>query len=227
MSSNLKVFKNQRFTSGEKEERESKFYGKNALGFAWRPGQEEFELLIDSCVIDGAGVAEGLKLSFCRNVRVLNTTIIGGYEDCVDIVRGSNITFENCKFISSKKTKQHITCKGGAQGVSFINCQFINAFRHWWNGACIDLGNWTDYDDVDRPKTRNILIKNCKLSGVLFPVLYRKLYSECPKVYGSNGLGFSIPGIFVKIFWFIQRKNLFGNRRRFGQSNLKVFDIEK
>jgi hypothetical protein len=220
------VLENQVFSSDVCEKTESKFNGLNALGFSWRPGQEMFSLEIKSCKIDGLGVAEGLKLSFCRNVKVIDSTIIGGYEDCVDIVRGENITFENCDFIANSGTKQHITCKCGAKNIVFKNCNFIGSFRNWWDGACIDLGNWGDYDDVDRPKVRGVSIINCKLKNVMFPILYRRLYSNTPRVKSSSGFGLRVPNIFVKIFWLLQRKELIGKRRRFPENWLKVYDFE-
>ena len=227
MSSEKKVLYGKYFAPQETEGVESKFYGKNTLGFGWRPGDPEFELVIDSCTIDGGGVAEALKLSFCKNVTVKNTQVFGGYEDCVDIVRGSNITFENCTFFASDKTKQHITCKGGAKDILFKNCKFVGSFRNWWDGACIDLGNWTDYDDVERPMVRNVHIVNCSMQDVSCPVLYRRLYSETPYVSHSKGFNFNIPRFFTKAFWFLQRKGWVGKRRRFDSELLEIYDIEK
>lgn len=217
---------NQVFSSNEVEKEESKFHGLNALGFSWRPGQDKFSISIKSCTIDGSGVAEGLKLSFCRDVRVVDSTIIGGYEDCVDMVRGENLFFENCTFIANNGTKQHITCKGGAKNIVFKDCKFVGSFRHWWDGACIDLGNWGDYDDVSRPKVRDISIINCSMENVACPILYRRLYSETPTVKSSFGFGLKVPSLFVKIFWFLQRKELIGKRRRFAKDQLKVYDFE-
>jgi len=226
MSSENKVLYGKYFTAKDSESSESKFYGKNALGFGWRPGQPEFTLVIDSCTIDGGGAAEGLKLSFCKNVSVRNTQVFGGYEDCVDIVRGENISFENCTFFAGPRTKQHITCKGGAKNITFKNCKFIGSFRNWWDGACIDLGNWTDYDDVDRPMVRNVQIINCDIQNANYRVLYRRLYSETPHVHNSRGFGLNVPRIFVKSFWWLQRKAAIGTRRRFEQDQLKVYDFE-
>lgn len=214
------------FSQENLEDMQSKFNDKNALGFAWRPGQKQYALSLSNCEINGSGVSEGLKLSFCRNVYVDNCTIFGGYEDCVDIVRGENITFKNCKFIS-QKSKQHITAKGGVKNLSFINCTFVNSFSKFYDGACIDLGNWTDYDDVDRPMVRNVLIQDCRMDNVATPILYRRLYSETPKVKNSSGFKFNIPKIFVKMFWYGQRNGLLGPRRRFDPSWLEVYDFEK
>mgnify|MGYP001181212837 FL=1 len=223
----IRKFKHQKFTvkNPEKGDR-SKFTDANALGFGWRPGGKRFSVEIDSCEIDGAGGSEGLKLSFCHDIVVKNSTILGGYEDCVDIVRGSNISFENCKFIS-QGSAQHITIKAGVKNVSFKKCKFINPFRSVINGACIDLGNWADYDDVDRPKTRSISIDNCSMENIRFKALYRRLYAESPEVNSSQGFGIKVPNLFVRIFWKMQRKGWLGERRRFPESWLKVYDIEK
>lgn len=225
MSSEKKVIYG-KFFAAKSSESDSKFNDKNALGFSWRPGQPEFSLEIDSCTIDGGGVSEGLKLSFCRNVIVRNSQIIGGSEDCVDIVRGENITFENCTFFANPDTKQHITCKGGAKNITFKNCKFVGSFKNWWDGACIDLGNWTDYDDVDRPMVRNVNIENCIMQDVGARILYRRLYSETPKVSNSRGFRFNVPRIFVKLFWWLQRKGAIGPRRRFPEDWLKIYDFE-
>lgn len=177
----------------------------NALGFAWRPGQEETKILIDDCNIDANGVAEGLKLSYCKNVTVTNCTIIGGYEDCVDIVRGENIVFHNCKFIANN-TKHHFTIKCNVNGVKIIDCEFINEFNNILDGACVDLGNWGDYNTEDLPKTRNIEIINCKLTNFrkIKKIITRRLYAETPSVK-SEGFVLNIPKIFVSLFWSYKR----------------------
>jgi hypothetical protein len=187
----------------------SKFNGTqddNALGFGWRPGQEEQTILIENCEIDANGVAEGLKLSYCSNVKVLNCTIIGGYEDCVDIVRGSNILFKNCKFIA-KNTKHHFTIKCMVDSVQIIDCEFINEFNNLLDGACVDLGNWADYDVEDLPKTKNIEISNCKLINFrkYKKIISRRIYAESPLVSNTSGFVLKIPQIFVKIFWSFKR----------------------
>jgi hypothetical protein len=187
----------------------SKFNGTqddNALGFGWRPGQEEQTILIENCEIDANGVAEGLKLSYCSNVKVINCTIIGGYEDCVDIVRGSNILFKNCKFIA-KNTKHHFTIKCMVAGVQIIDCEFVNEFNNLLDGACVDLGNWADYDVEDLPKTKNIEISNCKLINFrkYKKIISRRIYAESPLVSNTHGFVLKIPQIFVKIFWSFKR----------------------
>ena len=221
MSSEKKVLYGKYYVCDSQQQEESA-----ALRFGWRPGQPEFSLTIDSCTIDGGGATEGLKLSFCRNVIVQNSQIFGGSEDCVDIVRGENITFDNCTFFANPDTKQHITCKGGAKNITFKNCKFVGSFKCWWNGACIDLGNWTDYDDVDRPMVRNVHIINCDMLDVACRILYRRLYSEMPVVKNARGFRFNVPRLFVKLFWWLQRKGAIGPRRRFPESWLTIYGFE-
>ena len=226
MSFENKVYYDKYFVA-KKSEDESKFKDSNALGLGWLPGQPEFKTVIDSCVIDGRGGSEGLKLSCCRNIKIQNSQFFGGNEDCVDIVRGENIFFYNCTFSAGPDTKQHVTIKGGARNITFKKCKFKNSFKSWWNGACIDLGNWTDYDDVDRPKTRNVRIIDCQMQDVTFPVLYRRLYADSPIVQNTQGLGLIIPSRVVSIFWFLQRKGWLGKRRRFPEPRLKIYDFER
>jgi|TARA_B110000495_G_C22938954_1_gene549296 hypothetical protein len=177
----------------------------NALGFMWRPGMPKQSILIENCTIDAGPVAEGLKLSYCHDVIVKNSTIIGGFEDCVDIVRGGNITFLKCKFIS-KNTKHHFTIKCMVDDIKIVDCVFINDFRTIIDGAFVDLGNWSDYDVDNLPKTKNILISNCKFKNVSWwkQLISRRLYSETPKVNGP-GVIFRVPKFAVYIFWLIRR----------------------
>ena len=179
----------------------------NALGFMWRPGQPKESVLVENCTIDANGVAEGLKLSYCHDVMVRDCEIIGGYEDCVDIVRGGNITFERCRFISNN-TKHHFTIKCMVDGVNIIDCTFVNDFRTIIDGAFVDLGNWGDYDKEDLPKTKNILVSNCTYENVSWwkKIICRRLYAENPKINTTEGVVFKVPSIFIKIFWYIRRK---------------------
>ena len=204
---------------------ESKFNGGNALGFGWRPGRAKESISIENCVIDGRGVAEGLKLSFCHDVSVSDCIIYGGYEDCVDIVRGGNISFNNCIFISHC-SNQHITIKGGAKNIVFTDCEFRDDFKSLFNGACIDLGNWTDYDDAVRPKTRGVKIINCKFNNIKNKILARVLYADKPEVTNCDGFVLKIPTFIVKLFWWGQRKGWLGKRRRMPEAWLEVYSHE-
>lgn len=207
-----------------KEESPDALRDTSALSFCWRPGQERQSILIEDCIIDGRGASEGLKLSFCSNVYVKKCAIFGGYEDCVDIVRGTNIVFSQCTFISAQ-SKQHITAKGGAKGLTFRKCLFLQPYRKWYDGACIDLGNWTDYDDVVRPGVRDVLIDNCTMFDA-GPVLVRVLHGDSPSVSNSRGWVIKVPPLFTKLFFHLQRKGKLGKRRRFAPDDLKIYPHE-
>ena len=177
----------------------------NALGFGWRPGQQKFTLEIENCEIDANGVAEGLKLSYCTHVIVKNCTIIGGYEDCVDIVRGGYMLFDGCTFISNN-SKHHFTIKSSVDNVTIKNCTFVNNFRNLYDGALVDLGNWSDYDIDDIPKTKNIYIVDYTLKNISWykRIVARRLYANNPVIRG-DGFVLKVPRLFVWLFWKLRR----------------------
>jgi|TARA_Y100000289_G_scaffold19707_1_gene19039 hypothetical protein len=178
----------------------------SALGFSWRPGRKKQSILIKNCKIDANGASEGLKLSWCRDVLVENCTIIGGYEDCVDIVKGRDITFRNCKFIA-KNTKHHFTIKCMASNIIIKDCEFINNFNHVYDGACVDMGNWSLYDTEDLKKTQGVIIQNCSLKNMSWykKILTRRIYAKSAIIKQTSGFNLKIPRLFVKIFWAFKR----------------------
>ena len=181
---------------------------------------------IINCSIDGRGCAEGLKISFGYNILVENCEIYGGYEDCVDIVRGANITFKNCKFIACN-TKHHFTIKGGCKNILIEDCEFVNDFNKWYDGAILDIGNYCNYDQVQRPKAREVKVKNCKLTNIKFKLLSRVLYGSKPKVENTKGLTFKLPSIFTKIFFKLRNSGKLGSVTKISEEDKIVYDIEK
>ena len=177
----------------------------NALGFMWRPGMPKQKIRIEDCTIDAGPVAEGLKLSYCSDVIVKNCTIIGGFEDCVDIVRGGFMIFENCRFVS-KNTKHHFTIKCNASNITIKDCVFVNDFNKLIDGAFVDLGNWSDYDIDDSPRTKDIYIIDYKFENVSWykKIIARRLHAETPANRG-NGYILRIPRLFVWLFWKLRR----------------------
>ena len=177
----------------------------NALGFMWRPGMPKQKIRIEDCTIDAGPVAEGLKLSYCSDVIVKNCTIIGGFEDCVDIVRGGFMIFENCRFVS-KNTKHHFTIKCNASNITIKDCVFVNDFNKLIDGAFVDLGNWSDYDVDDLSRTKDIYIIDYKFENVSWykKIIARRLHAESP-VNRGNGYILRIPRLFVWLFWKLRR----------------------
>nr|BAR39922.1 hypothetical protein [uncultured Mediterranean phage uvMED] len=177
----------------------------NALGFMWRPGIPKQKIRIENCTIDAGPVAEGLKLSYCHDVIVKNCTIIGGHEDCVDIVRGGYMLFDNCRFVSNN-TKHHFTIKCQASNITIKDCVFVNDFNKLIDGAFVDLGNWSDYDVIDLPKTKEIYIVDYKFENVSWykKIISRRLYADNPVIRG-DGFVLKIPRLLVWLFWKLRR----------------------
>ena len=91
-----------------------------------------------------------------ENVSCHNLKIYGGDEDCVDIVRGSNHTFENCVFHCGD-SQQAFTIKAGASDITIKNC----TFKGKPSIGYIVLGQYSDYDFCKTIKTRRINVINC------------------------------------------------------------------
>lgn len=177
----------------------------NALGFMWRPGMPKQKIRIEDCTIDAGPVAEGLKLSYCHDVIVKDCTIIGGFEDCVDIVRGGFMLFENCRFVSNC-TKHHFTIKCQVSNVTIKDCVFVNDFNKLIDGAFVDLGNWSDYDIDNLPKTKDVYIIDYTFENVSWykKIIARRLHAEAP-VNRGEGYILRIPRLFVWLFWKLRR----------------------
>jgi hypothetical protein len=171
-------------------------------------------------VLDGRGFSEALKFSQCRYVIAFNLKIIGGTEDCIDIVRGSLYSIYRCSF--HPQGKFGITVKGGVDHVRISDCTF---YSHGIE-CDIDLGNWTNYDIVKRPKVRNILIKNCHSTDGK-PITVRVLHSDIPIIINSNVKLQVIHPFFVWCFFTMRRWGWFGGRVHVDPEELKLQEWEQ
>ena len=183
-------------------------------------------MVVRDCEIDGRGCAEGLKISFGHNIKVKNCIIHGGYEDCVDIVRGANISFKNCKFISYN-TKHHFTIKGGCKNIRIHDCEFINDFNKWYDGAILDIGNYCDYDQNPRPKVRHVQVTDCRLTNIKFKLLSRVLYGNKPVVQNTKGMVFKVPTFITNAFFNLRNEGKLGPVKNIIPADRLVYDIEK
>lgn len=166
----------------------------NALGFSACDAVH-----VHHCVISASALSEALKFSKCRQVLVEHCRIVGGYEDCLDIVRGCRYTFRECEFVAGKDTQYHATIKGGVDEVHFDHCRFAGKV----SAHSVDLGNWTDYDIVDRPETRNVFFYNCVWDR---PSTIRTIHASRPTlVFCDNARLVKWPKILVRGFWFVRR----------------------
>ena len=158
-------------------------------------------VLIRNCTIRANRVEEALKLSASKDVVVDNCVLFGGDEDALDIVRGSDYVFRNVRFIA--RGNYAVTIKGGVQRVDFINCTFEGKPK---TDYFIDLGNWSDYDVLERPKTDHVRIDdatvfaNGRVGGK--PYAVRVMHAEPPNMVGDLAI---MPGIFWKTYFAYKR----------------------
>lgn len=107
--------------------------------------------------IDGRGWKEGVKGSNLTRSGLVGDpkkllTVIGGHEDCIDVVRGANYTFGNLVLMSNKSEpcRSFVTIKGGITGAHFESVMFTGKTR-WWRD--IGIGDYQDYGYKQGPTT--------------------------------------------------------------------------
>jgi hypothetical protein len=105
---------------------------------------------------DGRGYDEAFKISNKKNVSVINATMFGGSEDCLDMVRGSSLYIKGGSY-DSDNSQQAFTIKGAVDGIHIEDVAFNGTPK---NGHIV-LGQYTDYDFHGLPKTKRITIKDC------------------------------------------------------------------
>lgn len=131
-----------------------------------------------------------LKFSNCTNVNVTNCTILGGKEDCIDAVRGSNYHITD-----STLTPEYngVTMKGSIDGIEISNVGFT---KHGTD-CDIEFGQFDNYWYIGRKPTRNISILDTNaLDGK--PLVVKVWDAEAPAVFNSNVKVIKIP----KFIWF-------------------------
>jgi hypothetical protein len=155
--------------------------------------------------------SEILKGSKRRNVVVEDSFIGGGNEDCVDMVRGENIKFQNLTVEAHEKTRVFFTLKGGIKGLTFNDVVLYGKSKWCWD---ISLGDWTNYDVDKRPKVRDIVLENVRFGDSNKRVKVLCLWSEKPTVIGGRVDIWKVPTFMVKIlFWY---------KRKFGKGHVSV-----
>jgi len=176
-----------------------------------KPDTHYFKITQDNSVIsvpyvmDGHGFAETVKISNLKNIHFSGKRIIGGYEDCLDAVRGSNYIIHDTNFVAGEKTRTFITAKGSIDSFAVINCTFTGKTKWPWD---ISLGDHTIYDNQDwkTPKMRNVyLADNRRTDGKRIKVLV--LHCEKPNTPDQNEdyLFFVIPHFIVRGLFAIKR----------------------
>lgn len=203
-----KTFNQQNTFNPESED--NKTDGLSVLRFS-----ENLHVTVNDCVIDGEVARWGGKMSKNFFVEYNNCIFKNGTARSFDMVRGGAITFNNCKFINEgvrPKIKSpyfsfnevcDIGMKGGVRDVRFNNCQFND----------ILIGDYSIYDQIDRPKARRFRFSNCRnLDGG--PIIIRGRYVEEDSIQliDTEAKMFIWPNWMTKIYWWYNRK--FGDTRK-------------
>lgn len=154
--------------------------------------------------IDGTGRREALKGSQLEHNIIARCRLIGGYEDCLDIVRGYKVNIEDCQMIAGDRTRTHITLKGGMHTVTLRRITFFGRTRWPWD---VSLGDWTGYDMVKRPPMGNVALDSLRHNdGRPVRVLCR--YTEKPQVLGGTVRLIRFPRWFIRAEWRVRQQLL-------------------
>lgn len=168
---------------------------------------------VNDCIIDGQDARWGGKASLTFGLEYNNCTFRNGTARAFDMVRGGNVVFKNCVFentvrkpVASQFTiaeQCDIGIKGGVHDVTFENCVFND----------ILLGDYSIYDQQDRPKTRRFTFINCKNANG-GPIIVRGRYFDKSTLHFVNTPAkvWIWPNLLTKLYWWYNRT--FGDKRK-------------
>lgn len=153
----------------------------------------------DGLYLDGSNNAETLKGSNISDCTVRDFTLIGGYEDCIDCVRGSNYAFIGGSLIAGQKTRTFVTLKGGIDGVVLSDITMSGKCKWWWD---ISLGDHTIYNQGRLLNQKNIVISNVRKVAPVRKVRILVIDCERPTITDSNAVVIKVPRI---VAWMLMR----------------------
>ena len=181
--------------------------------FALEVGPGQRPCIIRNCVIDAGTGDWALKSSLSFDLLVENCRIIGGAKRALDMVRGGDIYFKDCKFENGNARPRvtskwwptmycDIGLKGGMRDITFENCQMNDLF----------LGDYTLYDQIDRPRVRRIYLINCTNPNG-GPIIVRGRYCVTNPIIATNTQVDMLvwPKSIVSVYWWYNHK--FGDKR--------------
>lgn len=161
----------------------------------------ESDTVYENIFLNGTKDAETIKGSNIQNAVLKKFDIIGGYEDCIDCVRGNNYVFEEGILRTSPKTRVFITLKGGIDGVEMKNLLLIGRTKFPWD---ISLGDHTIYNKGRLMNQKNILISDVSRYDKK-PVRILVMDSARPEVRDSRVRFIRIPKPIVRVWFMILR----------------------
>lgn len=138
-----------------------------------------------------------LKFSNCSNVLVKDCQIVGGKEECVDIVRGDDYVLQG--LVLEPKGQAAIVIKGAVVNYKIIDCEFLSHGKK----QDIELGQFDNYWTFGRKPTRGGAIVNVRARDGK-PVKVVLWDAEKPEIINSNVKIVKMPKIVV-LGYFIFR----------------------
>lgn len=176
---------------------------------------ENLHIEVNNCTIDGEQARWGAKMSKNFYVTYNNCTFKNGTARSFDMVRGGVVTFNNCKFLNEGTRKKvtsaylsfgegcDIGIKCGVRDVIFNECELND----------ILIGDYSIYDQQDRPKARRFTFNNCKNpNGGAIIIRGRHFDKNTLEVKNTKVSVFTWPEIVMNVYWWYNRK--FGDTRK-------------
>lgn len=174
-----------------------------------------YNITVNNCVMDGGSIHWGSKQSLIFELTFNDCVFKNGDKRAFDMVRGGIVTFNNCKWIndgSRPKVKspyftlsEYCDCgiKGGVRDIVFNNCSLNDVL----------LGDWTIYDQIERPKTRRVTFNNCTNPNG-GGIIVRGRYFESTTIQKINTKvnAWTWPSFVTSIYWMYNKK--FGDTRK-------------
>lgn len=168
---------------------------------------------VSNCIIDGQDARWGGKASLTFGLEYYRCSFMNGTARAFDMVRGGNVVFKECTFDNNvrKAIKSpydlveqcDIGIKGGVHDVTFEDCTFND----------ILIGDYSIYDQQDRPKARRFTFINCKNKDG-GPIIIRGRYFDKNTLTLSNTTAkvWIWPELLTKLYWWYNRT--FGDKRK-------------
>lgn len=136
-----------------------------------------------------------LKFSICETVLVANVRILGGTENSIDCVRGSNYSILGCSFFGA--LQGGVVAKGSIEGFTLGECHFGSKSKKF----DVELGQYDNYWYPGRPPTRVVTIRNLTTAGGR-PVRVMVWDSEMPTVINTNVKITKVPRLIVLLYFY-------------------------
>ncbi len=169
---------------------------------------------VNNCVIDGGNLRWASKQSLIFGITFNNCTFKNGTKRALDMVRGGNVTFNHCTWENTSRKRvtspfftlgEQCDCgiKGGVHDITFNACVINDVL----------LGDYTIYDQQERPKTRRVTFKDC-VNPNGGEIIVRGRYFDRKTIQKINTKvnAWTWPGFITSIYWWYNRK--FGDTRK-------------